>query len=225
MARTREVNAQAQLISHKVQWKVFKNNTWMPFNIFLNNELETKYQHQQNSKEKLLVHLMDEQNAYFMADVQNKCLVYDADPKKTRYDLVRADMELSRINFELPPAWTPHQHLHMVDLHNSTAEYNHVVDLAKSKGLRGYIRNIISVKRIQNKRLYIQYRSFREDYNNKYGANVDFEKTVFHGTSESCVENIWKTGFNRVFFNLFKKVCNQPNHKIYLSKILIVLCW
>jgi hypothetical protein len=58
------------------------------------------------------------------------------------------------------------------------------------------MKKVVSVHRIQNKRLYIQYTTHKEQFERKY-ANTLFEMTLFHGTNEDCVQKIWMNGFNR----------------------------
>ena len=39
----------------------------------------------------------------------------------------------------------------------------------------------------------------KEFFQTKYGLQWPIEKTLFHGTNEDSVENIWRTGFNRSY--------------------------
>lgn len=104
-----------------------------------------------------------------------------------------------RINIECPLNWEPSKQMDLIDLAISSQEYKTVLQLLTNKGLgANLLKKVISIHRIQNRHLYVQYKSFKLELEKLY-QNAQIEHTLFHGTSEDSVESIWKTGFNRSY--------------------------
>ncbi|XP_077985628.1 protein mono-ADP-ribosyltransferase PARP14-like isoform X2 [Glandiceps talaboti] len=60
-------------------------------------------------------------------------------------------------------------------------------------------KKVLQIERIQNPKLYLQYRVSRENMGAKNPTDTTNERTLFHGTSVDTVEKINGGGFNRSF--------------------------
>jgi len=191
--KSKEIEISAQLIAKQVQWEYCRNGEWLPFNMYLNNQLENRF-NKKNLGDK--IRLLDENNNYIEADVTRLKITYEISNEEA--DIRRTDIQKSKIHFTFPASWTPGIDLNLVQLDPNSAEYIRVFNIAHSKGLNGVLRKMISIHRVQNRFLYTQYCSLKEHYETKY-ANKKVEEELFHGTFEDSVANIWKTGFNRSY--------------------------
>ncbi len=106
----------------------------------------------------------------------------------------RVDIEKSIAKIQLPEHWNKDLHSGIVALTADTDEYKSVLASIIQSGLS--ISRAVSLHRVQNKRLLVQYENYKELFREKYNEKIN-EHRVFHGTNEDCVEKIWSKGFNR----------------------------
>lgn len=191
--KQKEVEIRAKFIAERVQWECLcQNNEWTPFNMYLNIQLENKYA--LKSPVDHCIRLLDEKNNYFKADFEKFEMTYEnsAEIRKIR----RMEIDNNKINILVPKSWHYGLELNLIELAPNHLEYERVKQFAIERGLP--LKKILGIKRIQNKFLYAQYCTFKQQLEQKYARKVD-ELSVFHGTFEDSVENIWKTGFNRSY--------------------------
>ena len=107
----------------------------------------------------------------------------------------RVDMEKSIAKIQLPEHWSKDLHSDIVSLAIDTDEYKTVLASIVGSGLA--FNKAVSIHRIQNKRLLVQYENYKELFREKYAERINEHRWLYHGTSGDCVENIWSKGFNR----------------------------
>ena len=126
---------------------------------------------------------------------------YRKDNVNYRLKLRRLNINDMKISIKMPDIWLPNKDQDLINLHPSDKEFLEIKSYFNNNGLNETAQNlkkIVSIHRIQNKRLYIQYVTHKEEFVKKYGNNTN-ELRLFHGTAFSSVENIWKSGFNRSY--------------------------
>ena len=195
----------AKMLALKVQWQYEKNAKWISHDLYINNEIEDIYQKKLKRKE-----IKWKNDERYVFDVE-KLIQYKAtNPNKT-HRMQRINFDDLKIAIRLPTTWTSNKEQDIIQLDPKSEEYNKTLDLAKNTGLSKFIKKVVSVHRIQNKRLYIQYSTHKEQFEAKY-QNTSFEMTLFHGANEDCVQKIWMNGFNR----------NYAGKKMFLKYIIFV---
>ena len=101
--------------------------------------------------------------------------------------------QLQNKAIQLPPHWNTEQEMCLIELNPTSDEFLATLNYYKNQGLP--VQRVVSIQRVQNKHLYFQYKIYKEKLEKLYGnAN---EHTLFHGTAEACVNEIWTNGFNR----------------------------
>jgi len=110
---------------------------------------------------------------------------------------------------------------HIVDLQPSDPEYQEVLKASKKVKMRHYTPlrgRIISIQRIQNPNLYVQY-ARRKETINKQNPNIRTERWLFCDCEENNVDNICHQGFNKSIASRSCKchITNIPNRHEFFS--------
>ena len=122
---------------------------------------------------------------------------------------------------EYPPSWEvmptdisgKEIACHVVDLQPSDPEYQEVLKASKKVKLRHHVPlrgRIISIQRIQNPNLYVQYAGRKETID-KQNPNIRTERWLFCGCEENDVKNICHQGFNK---SIASHSCKCPIPKV-----------
>lgn len=194
--KEKEANLAAQLMAQKVEWQYFEGNKWISFNMFLNSELEKMYNKKTDTNYE--IQILDEKNCYRIADVKNMIL-YDILNPNVKTQIQRKNVEQSSIKFSFPSNWDPSKGDNLISLKSTDNEFQTVLNELLNRGLKNIMKKVVSIQRVQNTHLYIQYLNFKKETERKYPKNQQIEKTLFHGTNEDCIESIWNNGFNRSY--------------------------
>ncbi len=104
----------------------------------------------------------------------------------------------AHIQLKIPATWMRSSDALTFDLHANSAEYKQTAKFFEKRGMSGFVKQIVSIKRIQNKTLFVQYSAFKEDFATRFPGK-DVERTLFHGTNAETVDKICSTGFNRSY--------------------------
>ena len=226
-----------------IQWEFEEKDTWTPFSLFLNNQIESNFE-----KKYLMFMIDNENNERFLIDINKMIQVNEVNSSVVK-KIRRTNFSETSYHIELPQCWDIRSRELFIDLYCSDPEYIKIANLLKKSGLSdaaGNLQNILSIQRIQNKRLYIHYSCQKEAFESKYSNSGEIiELELFHGTSEESVKNICNNGFNRsyagknavlfgrgVYFSnssalshTYTDVRIQKNKKhIIVSKVLIGKC-
>lgn len=177
-----------------VQWEyTIDNKLWQSFNMFINQKIENAYENRLQ-----IVEFDSENDERLLVDIKNLLLYRDA-LKNPIGKVKRVDLKKDNtFGIEMPNNWDKTKLYDLVALAADSQEYKNVIATFEKHGLRGRINNIISIERVQNSRLFIQYMAHKKYFEDRDKNNVN-ERTLFHGTTGATVENIWKFGFNRSF--------------------------
>lgn len=188
----------AELTAHSIQWEYKKGDKWQPFNIYLNNEIEKKYSIKSKSDYKF--EYENNKNETCIVDVEN--LIQFKKLNSTKQTQIRRnEIDKTNTTIRFPETWTQNKELDLIDLDKNNKEFKEVLKQIENSGFSissNHFQRVVSIQRIQNKRLFIQYQTHKEEFCKKY-ASITYERTLFHGTNEDCVEKIWKNGFNRSY--------------------------
>jgi O-acetyl-ADP-ribose deacetylase (regulator of RNase III) len=180
----------AVLTAQKVRWEYLKNDTWFPFDLSMNNEIEHLFTDNINDQE-----ITNENNVSFVFDLKNMVQSEKLNRHK-QSNIRRINLEDLKVSLNLPNHWLSNNYENIIDLKNTDQEYTDVYKLFKDTGGTGFIKKVLSIHRIQNKRLYIQYQTQKEQFE-KIATSKSNEMRLFHGTSHDCVQKIWSNGFDR----------------------------
>ena len=183
-----KANMLAEMTALKVQWQYFDGGIWTAHNVYINSEIEQMYQ----SKVKIR-DIMGPMNIIYIFNIEKMTQTDKSNPAHT-FKLQRVNFDDLKIAINLPVSWEPNKHQDVVSLDVSSNEYTSALKRARDTGLP--FKKIVSIQRIQNKRLFVQYQTQKELFEKKYAHNAN-EMTLFHGTSADCVQKIWVNGFNR----------------------------
>lgn len=185
---------EAKLLSYEIQWEyeklVVSSSTWYKHNIFVNNEMEKSYK----STDSESFEFIGDQNIVYKAEPK-KLIQYRVDTPNDKINLRRLKIDELKISYNLPDYWLASQYQNLILLDPNEKEYKEI-QLHFNNG--GLINHIVSIHRVQNKRLYIQYETHKHEFQKKYKNNPN-EMRLFHGTTQSSVEKIWVNGFNRSY--------------------------
>ena len=182
--------AHGKLTAFKVQWEYLYKEKWMPYDLFMNSKIEDMFTDNIRNKE-----ITNENNATFILDLINMVQIEKFNPNNT-CKIQRVNLDDLKIAINLPNNWLSNNHQNIINLDNSSVEYNNILKIFNDTGAKSFLKKVLSIHRIQNKRLYIQYQSQKEQFE-KNGTSKSNEMKLFHGTSEDCVQKIWINGFNR----------------------------
>jgi O-acetyl-ADP-ribose deacetylase (regulator of RNase III) len=178
-------------LSRLIIWEYsIDNRTWHPYDIHLNkniinarNHNEKKLEFENENREKFIIDFGTMTQEKKNSKTKDKCYIRCEDLKSR--------------GIGVPDYWFKDKNLNLILIDNTTQEYKNVVKTLKDNKYGNH--TIISIERIQNERLYIQYTAHRKSFIDRQDPNGLNEKTAFHGTTGDTVENIWKGGFNRSY--------------------------
>ena len=168
-----------------IQWEYSSNNiNWTAFERYLNSDIE-------NAKQKM------EKSFEFSNENGEKVFIefgtnaqYKKVPKQKMYSIRRVDLKV------IPDWWIESKTLDLIPIDIKSQEYQNVLNIVKNNKF-DVNHTIVSIERIQNERLYIQYKAHKKSFEDRRDPNAVNEKDLFHGTTGDTVESIWKQGFNR----------------------------
>ncbi len=180
----------AVLTAQKVRWEYLKNDTWFPFDLSMNSEIEHMFTDNINDKE-----ITNDNNVTFVLDLKNMVQTEKLNRQK-QSKIRRINLEDLKVSLNLPNHWLSNNYENIIDLKNTDPEYTDVYKFFNDMGGTGFIKKVVSIHRIQNRRLYIQYQTQKEQFE-KIATSKSSESRLFHGTSHDCVQKIWFHGFDR----------------------------
>ncbi len=186
----------AEIVAFKVQWEFCENDKWISHNIFLNNQIEKIY----NNKNTNSIEFIGDDGIIYIAEPKNM-IQYRKLNVNFKLKMRRLSSKDLNISIKMPSLWFPNKDQDLILLNENEKEFIEIKLYLFNNGLSDKYHNlkkIVSIHRIQNKRLYIQYITHKEEFIKKYGNNTN-EMRLFHGTALNSVGNIWKSGFNRSY--------------------------
>ena len=177
-------------VGRLIQWEYsIDKKTWHPCELLLNKKIEIS----QKSGDKTLEFESENREKFiieFRTNTQHK-----KNSKDKSFDIRRENLKNRGIG--VPENWMKDKTLDLIPIDDKTREYQDVIDVLKKNKYGNH--TILSIERIQNKRLYIQYTAHKKSFQDRKDPNGLNEKTGFHRTGGDTVENIWKGGFNRSY--------------------------
>jgi poly [ADP-ribose] polymerase 10/14/15 len=179
-----------QDIATDIKWEYFDNKTWRAYNIYLNANIEGAYQ----NKVKIFDFVDDNEETCcidFGTSTQYKKIAKE----KSVLQIRRVDLT-NRLDMNFPVNWEQNKNNNLIKLETFSSEYQEIVVKLNSNKFGN--KTIISIERVQNARLYIQYLAHKKHFEERNSKAVN-EKTLYHGTTSDSVTNIWKFGFNRSY--------------------------
>lgn len=157
----------------------------------MNNQIEEAY-----SMGRKRIVLLDADNIECTIDIEKNIHFQKNSHELNQGRIRRIDMEKSMSKFRLPDHWEKGQNTNIITLPPESDEFKTVLNKIIASGFAIGIGQVVSIQRIQNKRLLLQYESHKEGFIEKYGGNTN-ELTLYHGTCEASTHKIWSNGFNR----------------------------
>ena len=193
-AHYKTIEKQVQ-ISKNIQWQFeLSQNEWKDFSIYLNSLIETTF-----SAHKTNVRFKNEDNLDCIVYLNTNPMIYRVGDKNLKLQRLELDKVKNEKIFAYPSNWTKTQSqkdFELVDVGKDTREFKDVYD-DFTKKMGGIAFYDFKLKRIENKILYRQYKTFEERLVKK-GTPTN-EMTLFHGTRPDSIENIYRFGFDRNF--------------------------
>ncbi|NXG44692.1 PAR14 polymerase, partial [Psilopogon haemacephalus] len=176
----------AKLLQNLVEWKYFKDHSYVRFDARTNKRLEDAFLRQQKAVPVII------DGKTHMVNIEMK---YALDEKGNIISISRVDK--SEEATVLPPTWDDmqNQRLKIVELKPSTEEYGDVrarfMETCQSF-------QIEKIERIQNQYLWKFYQIKKCEMDKKNGTRIN-ERHLFHGTSRESITLINDKGFNRSY--------------------------
>ncbi|NXX38553.1 PAR14 polymerase, partial [Tricholaema leucomelas] len=180
----------AKLLQNVIEWKYFKDNSYVRFDVLTNKRLEDAFQQQQKA-----VAVTIDGKTYIV----NIKMKYALDEKENVIPITRVDKSEDQESTVLPPTWDDmqSQRLKIVELKPATEEYRDVrarfVDTCPSFQIEK-----VKIERIQNQYLWKVYQIKKCEMDKKNGNRIN-ERHLFHGTSRESIFFINDKGFNRSY--------------------------
>ncbi|XP_064307225.1 protein mono-ADP-ribosyltransferase PARP14 isoform X1 [Phalacrocorax carbo] len=178
----------AELFQNLIQWKYFKNDSYVPFDSLTNMHLENAFM----EKQKEVSAIIDEKK--YTVNIGDR---YAMDDEGKRTPVVRVDKSEDQESTVLPAMWDDmqNQRLKIVALKPDTREYRDVQErfLKTCQSLK-----IEKIERVQNPFFWKAYQIKKREMDNKNG-NRNNERLLFHGTSKESLTLINNYGFNRSY--------------------------
>ena len=142
--------------------------------------------------------ILNEKNQTYIVDV-SKMKQFNKLNRNKFLPIRRMEIDKLNITIRYPEIWTANKHLDLIDLNHNDTEFKFVLDKITKSGFpidpnQKLFTKVVSIQRIQNKRLYIQYQTHREEFSKKY-TSTTFEQSLFHGTNADCVEKVFFFNF------------------------------
>ncbi|KAL4224956.1 hypothetical protein ACF0H5_015652 [Mactra antiquata] len=190
-----------KIVYQHIEWyyKEDGGKIWVPYPKSLMYVLEDAFLKQEKKKE-----FRDNDDKMYVADF-NTMFEYQKGEdktlqKKTEVGMIRKDFTEGALK-PLPDYWEAmdkDENLKEVKLQNSDAEYQ-AVELEFNK-TNGQSSQVVEIWRIQNRVLYQQYRTTKEQLEcTRKGVTTNVEKHLWHGTNEAVDKSIISNGFNRSY--------------------------
>ncbi|NXP80631.1 PAR14 polymerase, partial [Ramphastos sulfuratus] len=178
----------AKLLQNIIEWKYFKDNSYVPFNILINKRLEDAFQQQLKTVPVII------DGKTHMVNIEMK---YALDEKGNSIPITRVDKSEDQESTVLPATWDDMQShlLKTVELKPATEEYRDVQQRFMETCASYQIEKI---ERIQNQYLWKVYQIKKREIDKKNGNRIN-EKHLFHGTSKESIIFINDKGFNRSY--------------------------
>ncbi|NXG68999.1 PAR14 polymerase, partial [Baryphthengus martii] len=178
----------AELLQNLIEWKYFKNDSYVPFDSLTNMHLEDAFV----EKRKTIPVTIGKKN--YTVDIEARCALND---RGERTPLVRIDKSEDQESTVLPATWDDmqNQRLKLVELKPETKEYRDVQErfLKTCQTLK-----IEKIERVQNPYFWKAYQIKKREMDDKNG-NTNNERLLFHGTSKESLTLINNHGFNRSY--------------------------
>ncbi|NXG59232.1 PAR14 polymerase, partial [Hemiprocne comata] len=185
-AKQEEISA--GLLQNLIEWKYFKNDSYVPFDSRTNMRLEDAFVRKQ---EDISVFIGKKK---YTVNVEAKHAV---DEKGKSISIIRVDKAEDQESTVLPATWDDmqNQQLKVVELRPETSEYKDVQErfLKTCQSFK-----IEKIERVQNPYFWKVYQIKKREMDNKNG-NRNNEKLLFHGTSQESLTLINNRGFNRSY--------------------------
>ncbi len=176
-------------IATDIKWEYLDNKTWRAFNIFLNANIEGAYEN------KVRIYDFLDENEYTCCIDFGTSTQYKKFTKENVLQIRRVDLT-NQVDMNLPVNWEQNKNNHLIKLETFSSEYQkNMGELNSNKFGK---RTIVSIERVQNARLYVQYLAHKKHFVDRNSKAVN-EKTLYHRTTSDSVTNIWKFGFNRSY--------------------------
>ncbi|NXD82845.1 PAR14 polymerase, partial [Halcyon senegalensis] len=178
----------AELLQNLIEWKYFKNDSYVPFDSLTNMHLENAL----TEKQKTTAVVIDEKK--YVVNIEAR---FALDDQGKRTPLLRIDKFEDQESTMLPATWDDmqNQRLRIVELKPETREYRDVQErfLKTCTTLK-----IEKIERVQNPYFWKAYQIKKREMDDKNG-NRNNEKLLFHGTSKESLILINNYGFNRSY--------------------------
>ncbi|NXN17590.1 PAR14 polymerase, partial [Indicator maculatus] len=178
----------AKLLQNIIEWKYFKNDSYVPFDSLTNKLLEDAFTGQQ----KVVEVTIDGKRC--RVNTETKCFL---DDQGNSTPIIRVDKSKGKQKHLLPATWDDmeNQRLKIVELKPGTKEYK---DVQKRFLHTCQSFKIEKIERIQNQFLWKNYQIKKYEMDNKNGDRKN-EKFLFHGTNRESLHLINNKGFNRSY--------------------------
>ncbi|XP_010133542.1 PREDICTED: poly [ADP-ribose] polymerase 14-like [Buceros rhinoceros silvestris] len=185
-AKNEEIKA--ELLQSLVEWKYFKNDSYVPFDSLTNMHLENALV----GKQKTISITIDQKK--YTAHAEARWIL---DDQGKRTPIMRIDKSEDQESTALPPTWDDmqNQRLKLVELRPETREYRDVQE-SFQKTCPSF--KVEKIERIQNPYLWKAYQIKKREMDNKNG-NRNNERLLFHGTSYESLMKVNNNGFNRSY--------------------------
>ncbi|NXI51600.1 PAR14 polymerase, partial [Chloroceryle aenea] len=178
----------AELLKNLIEWKYFKNDSYVPFDSLTNMKLENALM----EKRKTVEVNIDEKK--YVVNIEARFALND---EGKRTPLVRIDKSEDQESTVLPETWDDmqNQRLKIVELKPGTREYRDVQErfLKTCQTFK-----IEKIERVQNPYFWKAYQIKKHEMDDKNG-NRNNERLLFHGTSKESLNLINNYGFNRSY--------------------------
>ncbi|XP_009994325.1 PREDICTED: poly [ADP-ribose] polymerase 14 [Chaetura pelagica] len=185
-AKQEEISA--GLLQNLIEWKYFKNDSYVPFDSRTNMHLENAFVRKQDDVSVII------DGKKYTVDIEAKQAVTD---KGKPISLIRVDKAEDQESIMLPATWDDmqNQQLKLVELRPETNEYKDVQErfLKTCQSFR-----IEKIERVQNLYFWKAYQIKKREMDIKNGTTNN-EKLLFHGTSKESLILINNRGFNRSY--------------------------
>ncbi|NXH18615.1 PAR14 polymerase, partial [Bucco capensis] len=178
----------AELLKNLIEWKYFKNDSYVPFDNLTNMHLENALM----EKKKAIPVTIGEKK--YVVNIETR---YALDDQGNQTPVIRVDKSEDQESTVLPATWDDmqNQRLRKVTLKPETREYRDVQEkfLKTCQSFK-----IEKIERIQNPYFWKAYQIKKREMDNKNG-NRNNEMLLFHGTSQESLTLINNQGFNRSY--------------------------
>lgn len=220
------------LKTKNIRWEYKCSNLkkWTPFSVFINQIIEKAY-----LEKKQEIKITNEYNEECLLSLEKQTL-------NNGTTVRRIDLNNQVVSIQIPNLWELNKLCDLIRLDVNSEEYKKTENIFKNNGMDKKYQRIISIDRIQNQALWVQYTAHKKRFEERDPQTVN-ERILFHGTTSESISSIWKMGFNRsycgknatmfgkgVYFALrsdysdrYTQRANQQGKQMFISKVLIGL--